>query len=115
MMEHGSIPQRLYIGMDSRRDKFMKYFIQLETMTIDLSSVLEIRDDQTDHITLVIGPTDAVDILVLRGADAEAMRKWLAEDHQRYLEYQAQVSKERNTATSSSRKEPPSTEIEPPF
>ena len=91
----------------------MKHLIQLETMTIDLSKVLEIRDDQAETITLVIGPTDAVELLVLTGADAEAMRKSLAEDHQRYLEYQA--SRETNAATSSSRKEPPSTVTEPPF
>lgn len=64
----------------------MGTLIHLPSRTVDLGQVLEIRDDRDNELTLLIGSYDAVELLVLRDADAVVMRDWLAKDYQHYLE-----------------------------
>ena len=112
-MEVRLIQLHLYIGTDFRKDDLMKTPVQLATMTIDLSNVLEIRDDHPDEITLVTGPPDAADLLVIKGADAHVLRKWLQADHERFLLNQSK--RHGVDMRSILSQEPPPTVEEPPF
>ena len=87
--------------------------VQLATRSIDLSQVLEIRDEQSEEIILVIGPPDAVELLVLQGADVDALRAWLQADYEDFLVQESL----RNGVDMRSilEQEPPPTLDEPPF